>query len=280
MKLLSLIAGVALVLAADSRLGAEPTRIALVSDTHVNRGTAEDQPLYRGRLEKVIAAVNAEKVDFVLIAGDLTQNGKPDEIADFKTQVRGFTAPAYWVPGNHDVGNKRLPNGTGGPENEKIELIERELGPSYWARDLGELRVIGVNSQIFGSGLAREPEAWTWLEHELAASSMRPKIVVMHMPPFVKTADEPGGVSWNFEPEPRARVLALLHRYGVRTVLTGHLHRQLVNHDKEILIVTTPPVSFGLPRATAPQGWTLVTIPKEGEAQYEFRSVRDAEPGR
>jgi hypothetical protein len=56
----------------------DPLRFALLSDPHVTRGTKEDQPFYRGRLESVIAAVNAEQVSFVLIAGDLTQDGKPE----------------------------------------------------------------------------------------------------------------------------------------------------------------------------------------------------------
>lgn len=50
-------------------LDQQPVILALVSDTHTTRGTQEDQPLYRGRFEKAIAAVNAAKVDAVLIAG-------------------------------------------------------------------------------------------------------------------------------------------------------------------------------------------------------------------
>src|ERR1041384_4036758 len=68
-------------------------RFALVSDTHTTRGTQGDQPLYKGRLDQVIAAVNAADVNAVLIAGDLTQSGKPEEMADFRAQIRGFRAP-------------------------------------------------------------------------------------------------------------------------------------------------------------------------------------------
>src|SRR5258708_38934144 len=98
--------GITLLVASAAAFAAEPIRFALLSDPHVNRGTAEDQPQYRPRFESVIAAINAEKVSFVLIAGDLTQNGFPEEIADFKKLVAGFAAPVHYVPGNHDVGNK------------------------------------------------------------------------------------------------------------------------------------------------------------------------------
>jgi alkaline phosphatase D len=247
----------------------------LLSDTHTTRGTKEDQPLYHGRLDKVIAAVNAAKVDFVLIAGDLTQSGKPEEIADFKEQVKGFQAPVAWVPGNHDIGAKRIPDKAPGPTAARVENFERELGPSFWAREFAGVRVVGLNSQLFGSGLAREEEMWSLLDNEMAMPSAKRTIVFMHMPPFVTSVDEPGGGYWNIEPAPRAHLLGVLKRGGVQTVLTGHLHYQLVNRHNGILIVTTPPVSFGLPRGVAPQGWTLVTIPRDGETQFDFRPVRD-----
>jgi hypothetical protein len=86
--------------------------------------------------------------------------------------------------------------------------------------------------------------------------------------------DEPGGEYWNVEPAPRARLLALLKRGGVHILLTGHLHRPLTNHLDGMVLVSTLPVSFGLPRALHVQGWTLVTLPGDGrEPQFETRLV-------
>jgi predicted phosphodiesterase len=65
----------------------------------------------------------------------------------------------------------------------------------------------------------------------------------------------------------------MLQRGGVQTVISGHIHTQRVNRDQGILYVTTPPISFGLPKGRQPEGWMLLTIPREGEVQVEFRRV-------
>jgi hypothetical protein len=137
------------------------------------------------------------------------------------------------------------------------------------------MRIIGINSPMIGSGFSREQEMWTFLEKELAQPSRLPTIVFSHYPAFIKTAHEGGGDYWNIEPEPRQRLLALLKKGSVKTMLSGHLHRDLVNRWEGILFISTRPVSFGLPKGKQPQGWTLVTLPLEGEAQFELLEIRD-----
>ncbi len=249
-------------------------RIALLSDTHTTRGTNREQPLYRGRLEKVIRAVNAENVDFVLIAGDLTENGKPEELEDFISQIKGFSSPVWFVPGNHDIGNKRVR----GKESEstlsaaRVSEFELSCGPSFFSHERAGIRVLGLNSSVFGSGLERENAMWSFLEAELAKPNQAPTLVFTHYPPFVSAPPEPSDY-WNVEPEPRQRLLKMLREGGVKAVLSGHLHRSLTNHHDGILLVTTGPVSFGLPRGKHPQGWTLVTVPERGEIQTEFKAI-------
>src|SRR5205823_13492082 len=135
-------------------------------------------------------------------------------------------APVWFVPGNHDIGNKRVP----GKESEttldefRLARYEMRCGPSFFVRERAGIRFIGLNSPIFGSGFARENAMWRFLEKELGQPSAAPTLVFMHYPPFTKTPTEPGDY-WNIEPGPRQRLLTLLHQGGVKTVLTGHLHR-------------------------------------------------------
>jgi 3',5'-cyclic AMP phosphodiesterase CpdA len=252
-----------------------PVQLALVSDTHTTRGTQQDEPLYKGRLDRVMTAVNAAGVDAVLIAGDLTQSGKPEEMADFQAQVRGFRAPVWVVAGNHDVGGKRIPGKEGGVTAARVTAFEQVFGPSFFARQCRGVRVVGVNASLFGSALPREAEQWAFLDRELAMPAAIPTLLFMHYPPFVEQPDEPGGGYWNIEPGPRTRLLALMARGGVRALLSGHLHRPLQRRRDRVLYVTTPPVSFGLPRGKQAQGWTLITITGAGELQAEFREITD-----
>jgi 3',5'-cyclic AMP phosphodiesterase CpdA len=261
-------------LAASSGL-ADPIRLALVSDPHVNRNTDGDQPMYRPRFEKVIAAVNAADVALVLIAGDLTQSGGPAQFDDFAQLIKGFQRPVLLVPGNHDVGDKHIDGKPSGPDLARLALYERRFGPSFYARDAAGVHVIGIDSPLFGSGLPEEQAMWTMLEHELARPATRPTVVLSHYPLFVKTPTEPGGEYWNVEPVPRARLLALLKQAEIRTVLTGHLHRPIVNRLDGTIFISTLPVSFGLPKGKQPEGWTLVTLREGAEATYETRVIND-----
>jgi len=268
--------------AQDSR-AAEPKpllRIALVSDTHTNRRFSDpDQGRYKGHLDQVIAQVNDAKVDLVLIAGDLTQGGLPTEMEDFTQQIKAFTAPVRYVPGNHDVGDKHLTSKPGaGVTTERVTRFEQRLGASWWSAAFGRrpgVRVIGLNSSLLGSGLPKEASQWAFLEQELTRPDAPPTLLLMHYPPFLKTADEPGGDYWNIEPAPRARLLDLIRRpqSHVIGILTGHLHRGNDVHFGAIRIVTTPPVSFGLPPGKQPEGWTLITVPTKGEIQTEFHAI-------
>ncbi|MDF2441385.1 MAG: hypothetical protein JWN98_2369, partial [Abditibacteriota bacterium] len=230
---------------------ARPVHIALVSDTHTTRGTNEDQALYKGRLDQVIASVNAAKPDLVLLAGDLTQDGKAQEYADFRAQVASFAAPMLWIAGNHDVGSKRIEGKEGGVTTERVARYEAAMGSSFFLDVRSGVRIVGLNASLLGSGLPREVEQWTFLETVLDRPGALPTLLLMHNPPFLKTPTEPGGDYWNIEPEPRARLLKLLERGGVRIVLSGHLHRSIVNRHNNILFVTGIPVSFGLPRPIA-----------------------------
>lgn len=254
----------------------EIVRIALLTDTHTTLGTAEDQPLYKGHLDKVITAVNAAQVDFVLVAGDLTQGGKPEEMSGFQEQIKRLQAPAMVVPGNHDVGGKHIPSQESGMTAERVMRYEQSFGTSFWAKTLDGVRVIGLNASLLGSGLPQENEQWRFLESLLRSPQRPPTFLLMHYPLYLVQPDEPGGIYWNVEPTPRARLLALIKQNGhVLAVLTGHLHRPLVNKTPEgVLLYTSPPVSFGLPRGKQPEGWTLITVnPATGVVQTEFHAI-------
>ncbi|MBV9868309.1 MAG: metallophosphoesterase [Abitibacteriaceae bacterium] len=249
--------------------------IALLSDTHTTRSTKEDKPLFKGRLDKVIASVNAAHPDLVLIAGDLTDGGLAEQFSDFKTQIQGFQVPSLVVPGNHDVGDKIIPGKEGGITAKRLAQYEAVFGPSFYVSKQPHLRVIAVNSSLLGSGLPQEAQQWDFLEKELGQPATLPTVLLMHYPPFLKTADEAGGGYWNIEPAPRQRLLDLIKRGKVTAVLTGHLHRPLQNQLGETVCITTPPVSWGIPKGKQKEGWTLVTITPQGQVTAEHEYTDD-----
>jgi 3',5'-cyclic AMP phosphodiesterase CpdA len=248
-------------------------RIALISDTHTTRGIAEDQPLYKGHLDQVIAQVNQAKVDVILVAGDLTEGGKREEREDFLAQSKGFTAPVLVVPGNHDIGSKTTAVQAGTVTTARITAFEKAHGPSFWSNDRFGIRILGINSPLLGSQLPREAEQWDFLTKELARPAATPTLLLTHYPLFIKTPEEPSDAYWNIEPEPRKRLLSALKQGGVKAVLSGHLHRPLHLDSDSITYISTHPVSFGLPRGKQPEGWTLITVAPDGTIHSEPRNI-------
>ncbi|SHE66448.1 3',5'-cyclic AMP phosphodiesterase CpdA [Caldanaerobius fijiensis DSM 17918] len=241
------------------------TRLAVLADLHLPQGTE--------RLRRAVAAVEAEKVDAVLVAGDLTQRGEEWEYAEWLRWKKRFAVPVFCVPGNHDVGDK------GEVTGERLARYESQVGPSFFAVNVGAVRVIGLNSLLFGSGLEKEVEQWAFLSSELchpasvplsSATSVttlsqyrtdRPRVVFLHHPPFRVQLDEKADY-WNIDPESRRRLLDLFEANEDRIcgVLAGHLHYPTALAWNNVPILVAPAVSFGLPEGKQPEGWMLVTV--------------------
>jgi 3',5'-cyclic AMP phosphodiesterase CpdA len=259
---------------AASKPQGSATRIAFVADTHVNLQTNKTGVAYRQHLHQAIAAINAAKVDFVLIAGDLTDSGTREQMTLFREEMKAFEAPVLFVPGNHDVGILGFGDVKTSITSDKVRRFGQEVGPNWFAREQAGVRIVGINSCLFGTGFSEEEEQWKFLEKELAKPQAKPTLLVEHYPPFIRTADEPRQSTWNVEPALRKRLLALAERGGVRAVLSGHLHYPITNRVDSILFLGNTAIAYGIPQGKQPEGWMLLSVPTEGSVQFEFRTLQ------
>jgi 3',5'-cyclic AMP phosphodiesterase CpdA len=244
-------------------------RIALVSDPHVSSRPGEER--FAAQFRQVIDEVNAARVDLVLLSGDLTQDGKPEQFEQFVRLRERFDAPTLAVAGNHDVGNKFTPGKKTSLGAARLDAYRQSIGPLYFAQDASpRLRIIGLCTPLFGSGLPEEAQQWSFLERELANPYDGTRLLLMHFPPFVTRADEPNQY-FNIDLEPRRRLLALLEGGNVRTILAGHLHRPIEWRTPSLHLLGAPAVSFGLPQGVQPVGWLLVTVAADGTCVGELR---------
>ena len=265
---------------AGSSMDGIVARIAFVSDTHVNLRTNESGLSYNQHLDQAMAAINAAKVDLVLIAGDLTDGGTQEQMALFKRKVKQLKAPVMFVAGNHDVGMVGNDTVKTSITPDKVKRFSQELGPNWFAHEKAGVRVVGINSCLFGTGFKEEENQWRFLEQELAKLHTKPTLLLEHFPLFIRTIDEPRISTWNMLPEPRKRLLALIEQGGVSTVLSGHLHYRIMNRLNGTLFLGNAPTAFGLPPGLQPEGWMLLTVPREGEVQFEFRVLESTVPGK
>jgi len=191
-------------------------------------------------------AANAAGADLVVLNGDLCING-PDSDAEMAFAGRALSRlTANWraLPGNHDVGDE--PPGQD-PEQmidaARIARWNRVFGADRFAVTVGDWRVLGLNAQLLGSGLAEEREQDAWLEAELGATA-RPVAILLHKPLFLNDPGEADFTTSCVTPSPRARLLQFFTSADVRLVISGHLHAHRDTVIDGIRYLWLPSTSF------------------------------------
>jgi 3',5'-cyclic AMP phosphodiesterase CpdA len=248
-------------------------RFAWLSDLHLS--AAPDLRAYRRRFAEAADGARAAAPEFTLVTGDLVEQSDRRSYALFRRLLRDLPAPVYFLPGNHDVGEKRFDAAPPGTvvTADTLARYRDEAGPTWHRFDAAGYRFLALTSSLFGSGLPEEAEQWEWLEREIAAGDGAPGCLVFHHPLYLDAPDEPGGTYWNVEPQPRERLLRLTSRHGIRAVFTGHIHRSLRHRYNGTALLTQTAVSFGL---GAPdqrvEGWSLVTL-RGAEPEIAFHRL-------
>jgi 3',5'-cyclic AMP phosphodiesterase CpdA len=219
-------------------------KIAQISDTHLTHGGGLTEQNFR----RLVTHFNEEaRPDLVVITGDI-QVIHPDNDADraaARALAGTLTVPFLAVPGNHDVGEPAAhPWANLAVTDERVAAFEAAWGLSYWRHDEDGAVLIGLNSELMGSGLAREAEMWAWLDHEVAdLPAGDPVLVFLHKPVF-QVLDEPIEHQLDLDPESRERLLALFEGKALRAVGSGHLHSYRHQKRGDILEIWAPSTAF------------------------------------
>ena len=204
-----------------------PFRLIQISDTHLS----DRQGFFVSNYLAAVASINSLSPDLIVHTGDLTINGveRPRDL-DFAVEAnRLFRVPVLSLPGNHDVveepGFAMMAQPVTG---EQLARYRDRFGSDRWIRDVADWRLVGVNSQLLGTGLTEEAVQLRWLEGVLQSGHGRPVGVFLHKPMFFARRIDAGTPREIIAPSgTRARLLSLLLRHRVRFVASGHLHKYL-----------------------------------------------------
>ncbi len=193
--------------------------------------------------------------DLLLVGGDLTRDGDTHEweFDMVKQDFESLPFPAYIIPGNMDVGNKRTDRqGPGHEEDGRDDIalnVRSDLlttfatyfGPVYWTFTHKNVRFTGFYDGVFGSGLPEEDRTWAMLERLPSLPRTPFHVVVIHYALFIDDIHEPNFditkkdeyLSWYFgidEPH-RGRLVDIFKNSAVDIVFSGHIHcRRPVQH--------------------------------------------------
>jgi Icc-related predicted phosphoesterase len=199
-------------------------RVAAIADLHCSKTS-------QGAFQPLFARVS-ESADVVLIAGDLTDYGLPEEATVLARELTALRIPAAAVLGNHDVESGKA---------AEVRHILVDAGLVVLDGETCELRGVGIAGvKGFGGGFGcRALGPWgetiikqfvheavnEALKLEAALARLRTKqlVALLHYAPIQETV----------EGEPReiypflgsSRLEDPIGRYPVSFVLHGHAHR-------------------------------------------------------
>jgi Icc-related predicted phosphoesterase len=239
----------------------KPTlRIAAVADLHTKKTS-------QGSLVPVFARIS-ESADIVLLCGDLTDYGNPEEAKVLAREITaGLRIPAIGVLGNHDFES--------GKENEIVKILT-DSGVVMLDGDTHEFQGVGfAGVKGFGGGFGRRSlGAWgeeiikrfvhetieeaLKLEAALARLRTPQKIAVLHYSPIHATVEgEPPEIVPFLG---SSRLEEPIDRYRVSTVFHGHAHRgSLEGRTKGNAVVYN--VAMPLLQANFPDPFRIVEVP-------------------
>ncbi|HEY2373775.1 MAG TPA: metallophosphoesterase, partial [Gaiellaceae bacterium] len=203
-------------------------RIAAAGDLHASEAT-------RARVERAFEHVAAE-CDVILLAGDLTTTGEPEQAQVVADACRDVGVPVFGVLGNHDFHAGRADEVATVIADAGVHVLDRS-SRTCLIGDL-ELGVVGTKGFVggvpgsvlpdFGEPLLREVYAETTHEAEAIASGLQEivhcdlRIVLLHYAPIRTTVEgEPEGIHVLLGSDRLATPIA---EYGADLVLHGHAH--------------------------------------------------------
>jgi 3',5'-cyclic AMP phosphodiesterase CpdA len=229
-----------------------PFRVIQISDTHLSRG----KDWFVGNFLAVAGIVAERRPDLVINSGDIAFDGadNEDDLAFARAHHAGLVAPVRAIPGNHDLGD----NPWDDEVKQRITALRRDryrryFGEDYWAADAGHWRLIGLNAQLLGSGLAAEEDQWSFLAATAASTAERPVALFIHKPLFDERPDETEINGRYVLPDDRQRLLDTLSGTRLKLVASGHVHQHRLRRVDGIDHCWAPSTAFILPDSMQPR---------------------------
>jgi uncharacterized protein len=204
-------------------------RIAAAGDVHYGRDGD------RERARETFASL-AGRVDLILLAGDLTTHGEPEQAAILADAVRDLDVPVLAVLGNHDHHSNRAREVAAVLEEAGIVVLDR----SHHVLEVcgAELGIVGSKGFVggfagshipdFGEPLLRQVYAEAAAEVDAIDEGLRAvalcpfRIVLLHYSPSGETLEGERRDIWAFLGTDRLAAPIVEHNPDL--VLHGHAH--------------------------------------------------------
>ena len=158
--------------------------------------------------------------DVVLVTGDLTNCGRPEEYRLLSEQLARLRQPVFVLPGNHDRRENLL--------DGLRQLLPGTLRGSKitYAVDEFPVRLVMLDTVVPGHGHGElDAVSLAWLDETLRSQPGKPTIIAMHHPPFLCGIEHMDEIALR-DPEPFAQMIA--RNPQIERIICGHHHRPVI----------------------------------------------------
>jgi len=213
-----------------------PFLLAQVSDLHVKAqgqlsyGVVDTSGMLRACVRHVLSL--EQQPDAIVLTGDLTDRGLPEEYVLLRELLAPLAMPLYLMPGNHD---ERETLRTAFPEHAYLRQSPEFV---QYAIDDHPLRLVALDTLIPGeSGGELCEQRIGWLDRMLARAPGKATVVLMHHPPFRTLVEHMD----KHELRNQQALAAVISRHPqVQAILCGHVHRPIETRFAGTIASTAP----------------------------------------
>jgi len=234
-------------------------KFAFITDTQIGMDIASgrhEPGSDKARLDRAIAYVNENEIDFVVFGGDQVHNGDQEidaQLDALQESLSALNVPYHGVVGNHELGS----------QPQDCQYIDRGL-PVRFSLSHKKTHLVGLNASWlrgdFGDNYVQKE--WDYVQTQL--SQVPPdcthRFVVMHWPLFSCHPQEEEDY-WNMPN--RDKIIDLFKQHEVSCVLSGHWHQDIDARWHGISLVTSVGTSQPL-QYPEERSFKVVTVFEEG----------------
>lgn len=201
----------------------KPLKVAAIGDLHVKEGSNHS---YNELFSEV-----SEAADVLLLAGDLTDLGKPTEAEMLAEQLKSCTIPVLGVLGNHDYECGSVEDVAHILKQAGLHLLEDQsktidgvgfVGVKGFAGGFGRYMLGSFGEPAIKAMVAESTNEAMHLENALRHMEAERIVVALHYAPIPETLEgEPAEI---FPFLGSSRLAETIDRFKVNAIVHGHAH--------------------------------------------------------
>lgn len=223
-----------------------PYSFIVLSDTHIEGGDTHGLE----RIKDTVQGANAggENIRFVVVTGDITQNGRRQDLEKFleiAESLRSLSVPLYPVIGNHDIFSGNW------------SLWRELIGSSTYCVESPDTTLIMLDSANANFGR----DQLEWLEDRLRGAKGN-TFVFTHANLFTESIKD---IEMLTDTRERARVLSLL-KGRCDALFAGHVHRRIIRKAGGVWYITQEDFK-------GHSNYCLVRVDAAGGISWEFKKL-------